>query len=134
MKFIILLFTILSCTSPSKFKQLVVREYASPKNSYFNKVRYGSFVLDLNLELKQDGTYILTSCAQITTGKWRQEGNFILLECLDRKFIIDSVNHSEAYAKGKICNDIEKYEIKDFGLYKEELVGNRLAKFVLLKK
>lgn len=134
MKLIILMFVMLNCIPSTKYGQSKVSEYSSPNNTYFNKIKYGEFVLDLNLKLKSDSTYILTSCSQITEGKWKQKNNFIFLECVNKKFIIDSINRDERYSKGKVCNPVEKFEIKNFGLYKEDVLNKKLIKFVLLKK
>jgi hypothetical protein len=107
--------------------------YASPKNTYLNKLKYGVFVTDLQLNLKSDNTFVFSSCSQITTGKWSSKDGKIYLQCLEKKFIIDSLNNMEKYAKGRICEDSIKYHVKEGDLYREDQINEKTVKFILLK-
>lgn len=55
------------------------------------------------LELKKDFMFEYRSCAQISKGHWRQNGDSLLLYCSERWFIIDSFNHKPEYAGGTKC-------------------------------
>ncbi len=137
MKFVylFLLALLLHCT-PTTTKQtdLIVGEYSSPQNTYLNRLKYGTFVVDLNLKLRTDSTFEFKSCSQITKGIWCLKNDTIELKCLDKSFIIDSLNHIEKYSKGKPCGSDEKLVMNCRNLYREEKMGKKNVKFIFIKK
>ncbi|ODS88707.1 MAG: hypothetical protein ABS44_07840 [Chryseobacterium sp. SCN 40-13] len=97
-------------------------------------LRYGAYALNLNLELHENGEYVYSTCAQIAKGTWTVRNNELILKCREKRMAIDSLNHVEKYAKGKICGGDEVFEIKGNKLYREEKLKNKKLKIILFKK
>lgn len=118
----------------SKKQKDVSGIYESPQNNSINKLKYGHFVLDLKLILKKDSTYTFSTCSQVTKGKWSYKKNTIILECNQRKMIIDSLNDNPKYKKGKICGSDEIYSFSNEILKRSEKIkGKKEIHFIMLK-
>ena len=59
--------------------------YKSPKNSKSNQLIFGIFVTELELNLKNDSTYIMSTCAQNSKGIWKLKEDKIILICKEKK-------------------------------------------------
>lgn len=126
------LFMLLSCQTKSQ--DSVIGEYSSPQRSALNSLQHGAYALDLNLQLHENGEYVYSTCAQIAKGTWTVRNNELILKCREKRMAIDSLNHVEKYAKGKICGGDEVLEIKGNKLYREEMMNKKKYKFILFKK
>lgn len=127
-----LLFMLLFCQTKSQ--DSVIGEYSSPERSTLNSLRHGAYALDLNLQLQENGEYVYSTCAQIAKGTWTVRNNELILKCREKRMAIDSLNHVEKYAKGKICGEDEVFEIKGNKLYREEMLKNKKFKIILFKE
>ncbi len=127
-----LLLMLLFCQTKSQ--DSVIGEYSSPERSTLNSLRYGAHALDLNLQLQENGEYVYSTCAQIAKGTWTVKNDELILKCREKRMAIDSLNHVEKYAKGKICGEDEVFEIKGNKLYREEILKNKKFKIILFKK
>ncbi|MFL9835688.1 hypothetical protein [Chryseobacterium terrae] len=134
MKYIITIlsaFSILFCSS--KHQTNFSGIYRSPKNSKLNQFVYGTFVTELELNLKNDSTYTMSTCAQTSKGIWKLKNNKITLFCKEKRMAIDSLNQLQKFAKGKICGSDEVYNIGNEKLSREEKIESKNINFILLK-
>ena len=131
--FLILLFLSVCFSVNNQHNENLVGSYQSPKNTFFNKVKYGDFAVNLKLELNKDNTYTYSTCSQITRGKWKFSQNKLSLICQSRKFLIDSLNNIEKYNKGRICTEDEIFLVEKNTLIQEITIKNKSFKILLLK-
>ncbi len=104
----IFLFVLFSCNG---LDSNIEGEYANPENAKISLLRYGSIVTDAKLRLERDGTYVFSTCSQISEGLWKKVESKLILTCTNQKYITDSLNNIEKYAKGKICYSPMIFEI-----------------------
>lgn len=130
--FSILFLLSICCSKNYKDNENLYGFYKSPENNYINKLKYGVFAVDLQLELKKDSSYTYSTCSQISKGKWKFHQNQLTLVCESRKFVVDSLNNIEKYNKGKICPENEIFQVKSNSLIREYKTKNKSFKIVLL--
>lgn len=134
MKYMIILsfsFSMLFCSSNNQNN--ISGIYRSPKNTKTNQFLFGTFVTELELNLKSDSTYTMTTCAQNIKGTWKLKESKVILICKEKKMIIDSLNNLQKYAKGKICGNHEIFNISNGKLSRKDKIGIRDINFILLK-
>ncbi|MCX8531552.1 hypothetical protein [Chryseobacterium luquanense] len=124
-------FSMLFCSSNNQNN--ISGIYRSPKNTKTNQFLFGTFVTELELNLKSDSTYTMTTCAQNIKGIWKLKESKVILICEEKKMIIDSLNNLQKFAKGKICGNDEIFNITDGKLSRKDKIGMRDINFILLK-
>lgn len=124
-------FSMLFCSS--KNQDTVCGIYKSPNNSKANQLIFGSFITELKLDLKNDSTYTMSTCAQNSKGIWKLKDDKIILICKEKRMTIDSLNNLPKFAKGKICGADEIFNIKNKKLFRKDKIGTKNVNFILLK-
>lgn len=130
----ILLLCIFFCSCSKQDSEQIFGTYTSPDNTNINRLKYGSFVLQLTLKLNEDYTYEYSTCAQKETGKWSLSNNQLSLFCEEKKFITDSLNYNEKYKKGTVCYSVQVFSYEEGKLHRTIKILNKNHKILLFKQ
>lgn len=129
-RFILVSFLLFKCSSTEKVSRDFTGIYVAPQNNFFNRLRYGSFTLDMQLELRTDSTYFLSSCAQYFYGTWKVKERRLFLHLDSARFIIDSLNYLPEYKSSFNRKFTDEYKIDGSTFFQQ----NNITMFILLKK
>jgi hypothetical protein len=134
---IYLFFTLLSLFSCTKPDHELVGTYKSHTPSFFEKVnntlKYGrwSWSVKNELSLNKDSTFVMTTCGNISKGKWYANTDTLFLTYQESRYRKDSLNYIKEWKEKLLVKEqIIVYEIKGENLehgYKDK------KQFVLLQ-
>lgn len=92
MKYSIVLFLFISCnTSNSIFVGKYETQKSSEIDKFFSFVFDRCFILGVELELKKDSTFIVSSCSNIASGNWVVKKDTLFLNYLSNEIYIDNI-------------------------------------------
>lgn len=93
----------ISCSTQKKIEDLSGK-YMSKKYSMISKIgmamKSESHVLNSELMLNQDSSYIHTTCGNIVKGKWNIRNDSLFLFCEENRYRNDSLNQIKALSCG----------------------------------
>jgi hypothetical protein len=132
------MFLLLFLTSCSKRNQEIVGTYTSesPTQSelFFDYLSNSKCLYGTNLKISQDSTFNLENCSQRIDGNWKISGDTLLLYCMKKEFVIDSLNFSEHYKKYLECDTKPSFYLIKEGELEFRLNSDQFVLYETLKR
>ncbi len=125
----------ISCSDNPTGKSLF-GEYRSKTYTYMEKVIFSlnkeTYVLHAVMILKQDSSYIYTTCGSEMKGKWSVKNDSLLLKCEENNFLNDSINKIRRPSCGekplKFVIDYKSNELKEAFFSNDKKINNNFEK------